>query len=58
MLAAATIPIGDMSLILARHGDTTTALTVHGLTALGVLLTAALLLTEPRGATAAARRAG
>ncbi|MFI5532139.1 DUF4267 domain-containing protein [Kitasatospora sp. NPDC051853] len=56
MLVTTTIPVGDMSLILARHGDTTTALTVHGLTALVVLLTAVLLLTERRPVTTPARQ--
>lgn len=40
------VPLSDAALILATGGSTVTALAVHGLTALALLVTGALLLTE------------
>ncbi|MEV6278315.1 DUF4267 domain-containing protein [Nocardia sp. NPDC051832] len=47
-LAMALIPFGDMLTILRWDGSTATALSVHGLTAVFVALTGALLIWERR----------
>ncbi|MGW0250102.1 DUF4267 domain-containing protein [Nocardia goodfellowii] len=47
-LAMALIPFGDMLTIFRWDGSTTIALSVHGLTAVFVALTGALLLWERR----------
>ena len=45
LLVEALIPIGDMSLVLTAKGSTKTALGVHGLTAVLMILAAITLLT-------------
>lgn len=40
------VPLSDAALILATGGSTVTALAVHGLTALALVVTGVLLLTE------------
>ena len=45
LLVEAFIPIGDMLVILAGKGSVTTALCVHGLTALAMILAAVALIT-------------
>ncbi|MGW8566011.1 DUF4267 domain-containing protein [Isoptericola sp. NPDC055881] len=42
----ALVPVADAALILSTGGSTVTALAVHGLTALALVVTGALLLTE------------
>ena len=46
MLAFAFIPVGDMVIVLSQGGSPATALGIHGLTAVVVLVGAALLLRE------------
>jgi hypothetical protein len=45
LLAAAFIPVGDMTVVLRHHGPKTTAYGIHGVTAAVMLATAALLLS-------------
>lgn len=53
MLAMAFIPAGDMVIVLSSGGPAATAYGIHGLTAVGVAVTAGLLLLErPAPATA------
>ncbi|WP_282205195.1 DUF4267 domain-containing protein [Kitasatospora fiedleri] len=49
LLAESVTPFGDCATILAHHGSTATAFGVHFTTALLVVATAALLLTERTG---------
>lgn len=59
VLAVETIvPATDMLLVLTSGGSVVTALAVHGLTAVAVLATGVLLLTEPRVATGDVRGIG
>ncbi|WP_081769806.1 DUF4267 domain-containing protein [Nocardia nova] len=51
-LTIALIPVGDMTTIFIRHGSTSTALGVHGLTAVMVAATGVLLLRETRSRAA------
>ncbi|MEU8898434.1 DUF4267 domain-containing protein [Nocardia sp. NPDC048505] len=51
-LAVALAPLGDMLTVFRWDGSTTTALFVHGLTAVFVALTGALLIREHRTARA------
>lgn len=44
LMIEAIIPLGDMSLILAAHGSTTRALSIHGITAVLMILAAIPLL--------------
>ncbi|WP_227980323.1 DUF4267 domain-containing protein [Nocardia spumae] len=46
LLATAVTPTGDMLTVLNNHGSITTALSVHGATALLVVLTGLLLIRE------------
>ncbi len=58
MLAFAFIPLGDMVIVLSQGGSPATALGIHGLTAVVVLVGAGLLLRErptPASAPDAAR---
>ncbi|GAA4936743.1 uncharacterized protein DUF4267 [Actinomycetospora succinea] len=59
-VGAATIPVGDMLVVLAQGGSVLTALAVHGATALVVLLAGVLLLrgSAPATVPARGRRAG
>lgn len=49
MAIESLVPAADAALILSTGGSTTTALAVHGATAVVVLATGVLLLTERRG---------
>ncbi|GAA2093971.1 DUF4267 domain-containing protein [Kitasatospora saccharophila] len=51
LLAESVTPFGDAVTILARHGSTATAFGVHFATAVFVVVTAVLLLTERGGRT-------
>ncbi|MDF9814571.1 DUF4267 domain-containing protein [Streptomyces sp. SPB162] len=53
MLAMAFIPVGDMVIVLSHGGPAGTAYGIHGLTAVGVAVTAGLLLGERRAPTVA-----
>ncbi|MCX4747584.1 DUF4267 domain-containing protein [Kitasatospora sp. NBC_01287] len=53
LLAEAFTPLGDATIVLTHGGTLATALGIHALTAALVLLTAALLLRETRGAVGA-----
>jgi Domain of unknown function (DUF4267) len=53
LLTVAMVPIGDMVIVLSNHGAPATAFGVHGLTALFVLIGAALILRSTRPALAA-----
>jgi hypothetical protein len=53
LLVEALTPLGDMTNVLAHHGSTTVAFSVHGLTAALVILTGLLTLRETRKAAAA-----
>jgi len=60
MLAFAFIPVGDMVIVLSQGGPPATALGIHGLTAVVVLVGAGLLLRErptPASAPAPVRTA-
>ncbi|BAJ27482.1 MULTISPECIES: DUF4267 domain-containing protein [Kitasatospora] len=48
LLAESVTPFGDATTILLHHGSTATAFGVHAATAVFVVVTAALLLTERR----------
>ncbi|WP_051817518.1 DUF4267 domain-containing protein [Kitasatospora sp. NRRL B-11411] len=50
MLAESVTPFGDCATILLHHGSTATAFGVHFATAVFVVVTAVLLLTERGGA--------
>jgi hypothetical protein len=45
LIAAALVPIGDMTVVLTHHGPKSTAFGIHGVTAAVMLVTAALLLS-------------
>ncbi|MFF2073811.1 DUF4267 domain-containing protein [Kitasatospora sp. NPDC058162] len=57
LLAGSVIPFGDMATVLAHHGSAGAAFGVHGLTAVGMVVTGLLTLWEtrqPSGAPASA----
>lgn len=45
LLAAALIPVGDMTVVLRHHGPKSTAFGIHGVTAAVMIATAAVLLS-------------
>ncbi|MBD0691316.1 DUF4267 domain-containing protein [Streptomyces sp. CBMA123] len=53
LLVGSFIPFGDMTTVLAHHGSTGAAFGVHGLTAVGMVVTGLLTLRETRQAAAA-----
>ncbi|RDI53153.1 DUF4267 domain-containing protein [Nocardia mexicana] len=48
VLTFALAPVGDMITVLSHHGSAAMAFGVHGLTAVGMALTGALLIRERR----------
>jgi hypothetical protein len=57
MAVAAIIPFADMTIVLTHGGSVGTALGIHGLTAVLVVIVAVRLLREPTVAAKAAEAA-